>query len=58
MRKQKMIFPQWEWVICIVSFQAVEKDILQNGEDPAMDIKNIPSRVADVITFIATAATR
>ena len=58
MRKQKMIFPQWEWVICIVSFQAVEKDLLQSGEDPSVNIRNIPSLVADVITYIATAATK
>lgn len=58
MRKQKMIFPQWEWVICIVSFQAVEKDLLQSGEDPSVNIRNTPSLVADVITYIATASTK
>ena len=51
-----MIFPQWEWVICIVAFQAVEKDTSQSGDDPDLNMRNIPSLVADVIAYIATAA--
>tara|TARA_A100001035_G_C27737208_1_gene479702 strand:- start:85 stop:555 length:471 start_codon:yes stop_codon:yes gene_type:complete len=51
---QKMIFPQWEWVICVVAFRAVEKE--REAGDRVHTHKNVPSQVADVITYIATHA--
>ena len=51
---QRMIFPQWEWVICVVAFQAVEKE--KGVRNIEIQDKNIPSQIADVITYIATNA--
>lgn len=49
--KDKMIFPQWEWVICLVAFQAVEKEMHLSKK--AVDASLIPGWLAEIITSIA-----
>jgi len=48
-----VLFPQWEWVLCVVAFQAVETAI--NESSTYTNPARIPSMLADVITSIAAA---
>jgi hypothetical protein len=48
-----MLFPQWEWVVCIVAYHAVETSIQQSSTPT--NSKKIPSMVADVIRHMASA---
>jgi hypothetical protein len=54
--KASLLFPQWEWVLAVVAFQAVETAISQSTlyTNPS----KIPSLVAGVITSIASAITQ
>mmetsp|Transcript_12204 Transcript_12204/g.16666 ORF Transcript_12204/g.16666 Transcript_12204/m.16666 type:complete len:144 (+) Transcript_12204:3-434(+) len=54
--KPFLLFPQWEWVLSVVAYQAVETAIAQSTifTNPS----KIPSLVAGVITSIASAITQ
>ena len=54
--KPCLLFPQWEWVLAVVAFQAVETAIAQSTiyTNP----NKIPALVAGVITSIASAITQ
>lgn len=54
--KPFLLFPQWEWVLSVVAYQAVETAIAQSTifTNP----NKIPSLVAGVITSIASAITQ
>lgn len=51
--KDEMQFPQWEWVMAVVAYQAVETAVQQSTT--ATNPKKIPSMVADVISSMAAA---
>ena len=47
----KMMFPQWEWVLCVVAFQTVEAAVRQSSQPT--DTKKIPKMVAEVISAMS-----
>ena len=51
--KKGLLFPQWEYVLCVVANHAV--DIAVRESPQYTDPLKIPSLIADVITSIATA---
>jgi hypothetical protein len=49
----KLLFPQWEWVLCVVAFQTVESAMHQTHQ-PA-NTKKVPKMVAEVVVSMTTA---
>ena len=47
----KMMFPQWEWVLCVVAFQTVEAAVRQSSQPT--DAKKIPKMVAEVLSAMS-----
>jgi hypothetical protein len=52
-QRKVMLFPQWEWVLCVVAYQAVEIAVRESSTYTSPE--KIPSLIADVITSIASA---
>lgn len=51
--EQTLLFPHWEWIICVVAYEAM--DVTVRVSSTATDPALIPSLVAKLIAAIATA---
>jgi len=51
--KAKLLFPQWEWVLCVVAFQTVESAVHQTYQPT--NPKKVPKMVAEVVVSMTAA---
>jgi hypothetical protein len=52
LKRRRILFPQWAWVICVVAFEAVDTAVKESVT--ATPIEKVPSLVADLIGSIAS----